>query len=157
AAGTLTLPDGHTLDVSHLDKVLWPEGRITKGDLLRYYVRVSPVILPVIADRPLVMKRFPNGIAAKAFYQQRAPSRVPPGVRVEVLPSDTEVPSRLVGGALMTLLYMAQLAVISQDPWFSRVATPEDADHVAFDLDPMPGVAFARVLDVARWIRDELA
>ena len=157
AAGTLTLPGGSTLDVSHLDKVLWPGPRITKGELLRYYARVAPVILPVIADRPLVMKRFPNGITAKAFYQQRAPARVPDGVRVEILASDTEVPNRLVGGTLMTLLYMAQLAVISQDPWFSRVATPDDADHVAFDLDPMPGVPFARVLDVARWIHDELA
>ena len=157
AAGRLTLPDGHSLEVSHLDKTLWPGPRITKGELLRYYVRVSPVILPAVADRPLVMKRFPNGIMAKAFYQQRAPARVPEGVRVEVLASDTEVPSRLVGGSLLTLLYMAQLAVISQDPWFSRVPSPDDADHVAFDLDPMPGVPFAQVLDVARWIRDELA
>jgi bifunctional non-homologous end joining protein LigD len=118
---------------------------------------MSPWVLPAVADRPLVMKRFPNGITAKAFYQQRAPDRVPPGVRVEVIEGDSEVPTRLVGGRLTTLLYMAQLAVISQDPWFSRVGTPGDADHVAFDLDPMPGVTFARVLDVARWIREELA
>ena len=156
APGRLELPGGHTLEVSHLEKILWPGPRITKGDLLRYYVRVSPVLLPAIADRPLVMKRFPNGITAKAFYQQRAPAKVPDGVRVEILPSDREVPSRLIGGSLLTLLYMAQLAVISQDPWFSRVGSPDDADHVAFDLDPMPGVPFARVLDVARWIHDEL-
>ena len=155
--GVLTLPDGHRLEVANLAKVLWPGAGITKGELLRYYVRMSPWLRPAVADRPLVMKRFPNGIAAKAFYQQRAPDSVPAGVRVEVVEGDEEVPSRLVGGGLTTLLYMAQLAVISQDPWFSRVGTPDDADHVAFDLDPMPGVAFARVLDVARWIRDELA
>jgi bifunctional non-homologous end joining protein LigD len=67
------------------------------------------------------------------------------------------VPARLVGGSLLTLLYMAQLATISQDPWFSRVGSPESADYFAFDLDPMPGVGFQQVLDVARWLRDELA
>jgi bifunctional non-homologous end joining protein LigD len=63
---------------------------------------------------------------------------------------------QLVGGDLTTLLYMTQIAAISQDPWFSRVATPAMADYVALDLDPMPGVSFAQVLDVAKWIRDEL-
>lgn len=154
--GVLTLPDGHRVEVSNLAKVLWPAARVTKGELLRYSVSMSPWLLPAVADRPLVMKRFPNGIEAKAFYQQRAPADVPDGVRVEVVEGDSEVPSRLAGGDLVTLLYMAQLAVISQDPWFSRVATPEIADHVAFDLDPMPGVPFTRVLDVARYIRDEL-
>jgi bifunctional non-homologous end joining protein LigD len=66
------------------------------------------------------------------------------------------VPSRLVGGDLLTLLYMTQLAVLSQDPWFSRVQSPHFADHAAIDLDPMPGVKFEWVLDVARWVRDEL-
>jgi bifunctional non-homologous end joining protein LigD len=102
------------------------------------------------------MRRFPNGVEAKAFYQQRAPARVPRGVRVERLAIDREVPSRLVGGSLLTLLYMTQLAVISQDPFFSRVGSIDFADHVALDLDPMPGVPFACVLDVARAIHDEL-
>jgi bifunctional non-homologous end joining protein LigD len=155
-AGTLALPGGARLDVSHLERVLWPRLGITKGELMRYYVSVSPYVLPAVADRPLVMKRFPNGVNAKAFYQQRAPATVPRRVRVAVLPGDVEVPSRLVGGSLVTLLYMVQLAVVSQDPWFSRVRSPQFPDQLAFDLDPMPGVPFARVLDVARWIRDEL-
>ena len=154
--GTLALPDGERLEVSNLTKVFWPDLGITKGELLRYYVRVSPAILPVVEDRPLVMKRYPNGVTGKAFYQQRAPDAVPPGVRVEVVDDDGEVPSRLVGGSLKTLLYMTQLAALSQDPWFSRVQSPGTADHVAIDLDPMPGVPFATVLDVARWVRDEL-
>jgi bifunctional non-homologous end joining protein LigD len=154
--GSVTLPDGDRLEVSNLKKVFWRDGHVTKGELLRYYVRVSPVILPVVADRPLVMKRLPNGITGKAFYQQRAPDAVPPGVRVEPVPGDTEVPTRLVGGSLKTLLYMTQLAAISQDPWFSRVQTPAAADFAAIDLDPMPDVPFTTVLDVARWIRDEL-
>ncbi|MSO55520.1 MAG: hypothetical protein EXQ55_01140 [Acidobacteria bacterium] len=155
-SGALQLPDGSTLDVSNLRKVFWPELKITKGELMRYYVRVSPFILPVVKDRPLIMKRFPNGVAGKAFYQQRAPDAVPPGVRVAALPDDTDVPSRIIGGNLTTLLYMTQLAAISQDPWFSRVPSPHAADQCAIDLDPMPGVTFARVLDVARWVRDEL-
>ncbi len=155
--GALVLPDGSRLDVTNLRKVFWPGPRLTKGDLLRYYVRVAPFILPVVADRPLVMKRLPNGIAGKTFYQHRAPDQPPPGVRVEAVEGDTDVPARVVGGSLRTLLYLAQLAVLSQDPWFSKAHTPDSPDHVAFDLDPMPGISFSQVRDVARWVRDELA
>jgi bifunctional non-homologous end joining protein LigD len=73
------------------------------------------------------------------------------------VPGDKTVPSRFIGGNLKTLLHMTQLAAISQDPWFSRVGSPATADYAALDLDPPPGVPFERVLDVARWIRDELA
>ncbi|HEY3065432.1 MAG TPA: DNA ligase D [Methylomirabilota bacterium] len=155
-AGTLEVAGGGRLQVTNLDKVFWKSLGITKGELMRYYVRVAPWILPVVADRPLIMKRFPNGVHAKAFYQQRAPGNVPAGVRVETLPSDRVVPRRLVGGSLLTLLYMTHYAVVSQDPWFSRVQSPDEADHAVLDLDPMPGVPFAHVLDVARWLHDEL-
>ena len=154
-SGRLQLPDGHTLEVTNLRKVFWPKLKLTKGDLMRYYVRISPYILPVVNDRPLIMKRLPNGVDGPSFYQHRAPDKVAPGVRTATLEGD-DVPSRLVGGNLITLLYMAQLAAISQDPWFSRVPSPHMADHCAIDLDPMPGVKFESVLDVARWIRDEL-
>jgi len=150
------LPGGGQLAVSHLDKVFWPALGLTKGALLRYYAWAAPLLLPAVADRPLVMRRFPDGVRGKAFYQQRAPADAPPGVRVETLPVDTEVPSRLIGGSLITVLYMAQIAAISQDPWFSRVGSLDDANHVVLDLDPMPGVPFATVVDVARWIHDEL-
>jgi len=156
ADGVVDLPGGGMLPVGHLDKVFWPGPGLTKGALLRYYAWAAPLLLPALADRPLVMRRFPDGVRGKAFYQQRAPADVPSGVRVERLPVDTEVPSRLIGGSLVTLLSMAQLAAISQDPWFSRVGSLDDADHVVLDLDPMPGVPFATVLDVARWIHDEL-
>ena len=142
--------------------MFWPEPKFTKGDLLRYYARVAPLILPAVADRPLVMKRFPNGIDKPAFYQQRSRIEQPPaGVRIETLADDIEPISepdarRFVGGNLITLLYMTQIAAISQDPWFSRVQSPLDADYVALDLDPGDGTPFSRVVDVARWIRDEL-
>jgi bifunctional non-homologous end joining protein LigD len=150
------VPGGGPLAVSHLDKVFWPGLGITKGALLRYYAWVAPLLLPAVADRPVVMRRFPDGIRGKAFYQQRAPADPPPAVRVQTLPVDTEVPSRLIGGSLITLLYMAQIAAISQDPWFSRVGSLDDADHVVLDLDPMPGVPFTTVVDVARFIHDDL-
>jgi bifunctional non-homologous end joining protein LigD len=158
----VVLPDGSRLKVTNLAKVFWPELGITKGELLRYYVDVAPLILPTVDDRPLVMKRFPNGITKQAFYQQRHPDAVPAGVRREALPPDIEPideegpRDRLIGGNLATLLYMTQIAAISQDPWFSRVADPLHADFVAIDLDPGEGVPFARVVDVARWVKDEL-
>jgi bifunctional non-homologous end joining protein LigD len=160
--GTLDLPAGDRLAVTNLAKIFWPKARLTKGDLLRYYAQVSHLILPAVADRPLVMKRFPNGIDQPAFYQQRSRMEQPPaGVRIETLPADVEPISepdarRFVGGNLITLLYMTQIAAISQDPWFSRVQSPLDADYVALDLDPGEGTPFSRVVDVARWIRDEL-
>jgi bifunctional non-homologous end joining protein LigD len=152
--GVLELPDGETLKVSNLRKVFWPKQKLTKGDLFRYYVRAAPFILPAVNDRPLVMKRFPNGIAAPPFYQHRAPE-VPSGVRTAVV-SVVEKRPQIIGGSLKALLYMTQLAAISQDPWFSRTQHPEFADYAAFDLDPSEGVPFERVLEVARWIREEL-
>jgi bifunctional non-homologous end joining protein LigD len=159
--GVLTLPDGAQLKVTNLRKVFWPGLGITKGELMRYYTRISPCILPAVEDRPLVMKRFPNGIEAQAFYQQRAREEPQPGVRTEILANDLDPigepdARRFVGGSLLTLLYMTQMAAISQDPWFSRVGSPLHADYVALDLDPMEDAPFARVLDVARWTRDEL-
>ena len=153
--GKLLLPDGDTLEVTNLHKIFWPQGKHTKGDLIRHYVRVAPYILPVIDNRPLVMKRLPNGVDAPHFYQHRAPDLPPPGVRSETLPAD-DVPSRLIGGSLKTLLYMAQLASISMDPWFSTMDDLSSADQVAIDLDPQPGATFAQILDVARWVQEEL-
>lgn len=153
--GKLHLPDGDTVEVTNLHKVFWPGAGFTKGDLIRFYARVAPLILPVIDDRPLIMKRLPNGVEQHAFYQHRAPEPVPHGIRVETLPDD-DVPARLIGGSLKTLLYMAQLASISMDPWFSTMSDLDHADQVAIDLDPQPGATFTQILDVARWVRDEL-
>jgi bifunctional non-homologous end joining protein LigD len=154
-SGKLEVP-GAVLDLGNLGKPLWPELGLTKGDLFRYYLAVSPYLLPVVRDRPLVMKRFPDGIAGNAFYQQRAPEPVPRGVRSERVDIGDDVPARLVGGDLATLLHMVQLAVISQDPWFSRAQSPFEMDSAAIDLDPMAEAPFSRVRDVARWVHDEL-
>jgi len=154
--GTLQLPSGERLEVSNLGKIFWPKLKLTKGDLFRHYARVAPYLLPALADRPLVMKRYPNGVSGKPFYQHRAPDTIPAGVRVEQVETGTERRAHLVGGSLLTLLYTAQLASISQDPWFSRVNTTDMIDHVAIDLDPPDDFPFRRVLDVALWVRDEL-
>ena len=153
--GVITF-DKEGLEVSNLRKLFWPKLKLTKGDLFRHYVRVAPFILPVLEDRPLVMKRYPNGIAGAPFYQHRAPDKVPAGVRIERVDAGTEIRPHLVGGGLATLLYTAQLGAISQDPWFSRVQMPETIDHIAIDLDPPDGLPYRRVLDVARWVRDAL-
>ena len=160
--GTIQLPDGARLGVTNLHKIFWPNQKLTKGDLLRYYATVAPLILPVVEDRPLVMKRFPNGITGAAFYQQRKRLEQPPaGVRVETIADEIDPISepdarRFIGGSLITLLYMTQIAAISQDPWFSRVQSPLDADYVAIDLDPGEGATFKTILDVARLVHDEL-
>jgi bifunctional non-homologous end joining protein LigD len=160
--GTIELPGGDRIGVTNLWKIFWPASKLTKGDLLRYYATVADLILPAVADRPLVMKRFPNGVDGMAFYQQRSRQEKPPaGVRIETLPPEIEPISepdarRFIGGNLITLLYMTQIAAISQDPWFSRVQSLVDADYVAIDLDPGDDTPFARVLDVARWVHDEL-
>lgn len=164
--GWVTLPDGTRLYVTNLWKVYWPELGLTKGDLLRYYAEISPVILPVLDDRPLVLERYPDGIEGEAFHQQRVQHRAPPGVRREVLPEGADPQSeagagagrdeRFIGGNLATLLYTAQLGAISQDPWFSTVRRPLEPCEAALDLDPGPEASWADVVDVARWTRDEL-
>jgi bifunctional non-homologous end joining protein LigD len=153
--GRITLPDGDTLEVTNLQKVFWPKIKKTKGDLIRYYVKIAPYILPVIDNRPLVMKRLPNGVEGPSFYQHRAPEPVPAGIGIETLPND-DVPARLIGGSLKTLLYMAQLASISMDPWFSTLDDLDSADQVAIDLDPQPGATFSQILDCAEWVEEEL-
>jgi bifunctional non-homologous end joining protein LigD len=160
--GAIQLPDGSRLGVTNLSKLFWPKLKLTKGDLLRYYAAVAPFMLPAVEDRPLVMKRFPNGVGGAAFYQQRSRlEKPPPSVRIEIIAEGLDPISepdarRFIGGNLITLLYMTQLAAISQDPWFSRVQSPLDADYVALDLDPDDHAPFSKVLDVARWVRDEL-
>lgn len=148
---------GGSLDVSNLGKVFFPKTKTTKGDLMRYYARVSPALLPAMTDRALVMKRYPNGVNGQAFYQQKAPTKVPAGVRVEAVSDEgLETAQRLVGGDLATLLYLVQLGAISIDPWHSRVQSITTADYAIIDLDPGPRARFERVVDVALAVKETL-
>jgi bifunctional non-homologous end joining protein LigD len=155
--GTLDLGRGESLDVTNLRKVFYPKRKKTKGDVMQFYASISPYLLPAIADRPLVLKRFPNGIKGQAFYQQKAPPSVPDGVRVEVVRDEGLTPQRrLIGGNLTTLLYLVQLGAISVDPWHSRVPDVQNGDYTIIDLDPGPKAPFRRVVEVARWVKEEL-
>ncbi len=155
-SGRLDLPDGG-LDVTNLGKVFWPQLKLSKGDLFRHYLRVGAAILPALADRPLVMKRYPGGVDAKPFYQHRAADRLPAGVVVANVESKDGTRPHVIGGSLLSLLYTSQLAAISQDPWFSRLGSLDHVDAIAIDLDPPDGLPFRRVLDIALRVRDELA
>jgi bifunctional non-homologous end joining protein LigD len=155
--GRIALDRGRSLDVSNLRKTFFPRTKHTKADLLRYYARIAPYLLPAIDDRPLVLKRFPNGIAGESFYQQRAPADPPRGVRVEAVADEgLTTQQRIIGGDLITLLYVVQLGAISIDPWHSRVGSVAFADYTIIDLDPGPRANFRRVIDVARWVKEEL-
>jgi bifunctional non-homologous end joining protein LigD len=155
--GTVQLGQRASLTVSSLDKVFFPRDRITKGDMMRYYARVEEAILPVMRDRPLVLKRYPDGIDGQAFYQQKAPDKVPAAVRVETIRNEQgEQQRRFIGGDLATLLYTIQLGAISVDTWHSRVPKLELADFTILDLDPGPKASFARVVEVAMLVKEEL-
>ena len=159
ADAEVSLPGGGKLRLTSLEKVWYPgrAGGYTKGDVFRHYVRVAPFIVPVMADRPLVLKRFPDGINGEAFYQQKAPSNPPPGVRVETIQdADGDLAERLVGGSLATLLYQVQLGTISVDPWHARVSSLDVADYSVIDLDPGPRAKFERVVEVATFVKAEL-
>lgn len=155
--GELDLGRKLTLSVSSLGKVFFPQERFTKGDVMRYYARVEESILPVMRDRPLVLKRYPDGIEGQSFYQQKAPDRVPSAVRAETIRNERgEQQRRLIGGNLATLLYTVQLGAISVDPWHSRVPGLDEADFTILDLDPGPKASFSRVVEVAKLVHEEL-
>ena len=154
--GTLQLGARSTLSVSSLDKTYFEDVGLTKGDLMRYYATVAPLLLPLLADRPLILKRFPEGIGGPSFFQQNA-GNVPRGVRVgDVETEDGQRASRLIGGDLRTLLYTVQLGTIAVHPWQSRLPTLDNPDYSTIDLDPGKGVPFSRVVELARYIAEDL-
>ena len=156
-SGTLAFSSQRKLELSNLDKIFFPSVKRTKGDLMRYYARVAPWLLPAIADRALVMKRFPNGVTGESFYQQKAPADPPPIVRVEAVSDEgLTTQQRIIGGDIATLMYVVQLGAISIDPWHSRVLSVGSADYSIIDLDPGPRSTFRRVVQVARWVKEEL-
>ena len=148
--GELAL-DGVTLHVSSLGKVYFPEARVTKGELMRHYVRVSPMLLPEIAGRPLVLKRYPEGAGGQMFFQQDAGPHVPEVVRVQTLRTEEKgMRARIIGGDLATLLYTVQLGAIEVHPWLSRVDDIDSPDRCLIDLDPADDVPFSAVVTLAR-------
>jgi len=148
--GDLSLGRGVKLHVSSLDKVYFPDAGVTKGALMRYYAQVSPVLLPQLEGRPLVLKRYPEGVSGEMFFQQDAGPHVPAVVRVQAL--DTEEKGkrmRIIGGDLATLLYTVQLGAIEVHPWLSRVNDIDSPDRCLIDLDPDDDVPFSSVVALA--------
>lgn len=144
-----------SLHVSNLDKVYFPDVGKTKGDVMRYYVRAAPLLLPLIEGRPLILKRYPDGVAGESFYQHAAPGDPPPGVQVGIVPDADGTPTRrFIGGNVATLLHLTQLGSIAVNPWHSRVGALESADYAILDLDPGPRAPFARIVEVALRLRE---
>jgi bifunctional non-homologous end joining protein LigD len=140
---------------TNLDKVFWPEEGFTKGDLVEYYRRISPWLLPYLRDRPLVMTRYPDGIDGKSFYQKDAPEWVPDWLRREVVWSEhaeREV-HYFVCDDVESLLYVINMGTIPLHVWSSRVGDLARPDWCILDLDPK-GAPFSDVLRVARAIHD---
>jgi bifunctional non-homologous end joining protein LigD len=155
--GELTFGRGETLHVSSLDKVYFPDAELTKGDLMRYYAATSPVLLPIIKDRPMILKRYPDGVGGPSFFQQNAGKTMPGGVRTErVSTSGGETAERLIGGDLLTLLATVQIGTIPVHTWQSRTQSHQYADTTTIDLDPGDDVSFKEVVTLAKQIKAEL-
>jgi bifunctional non-homologous end joining protein LigD len=154
--GDLDFGRGVRLHVSSLDKVYFPDDGITKGDVMRYYVGMSPFLLPLIKDRPLILKRYPDGIDGPSFFQQNASDKTPKVVRVERVKTAGAQALRIVGGDLPTLLYLVQIGTIAIHAWQSRVTAAKYPDTTTIDLDPGDDVGFADVVRLSRYIKAEL-
>jgi bifunctional non-homologous end joining protein LigD len=154
--------EGHTLSLSHLDKVLFPETGFTKGDLIDYYVRVAPVLLPHVRDRPLTMKRFPDGVSGQSFYGKHLPAHAPDWVGHVAVPAadGSEDIDYAVLFDLPSLVWAANLASIELHVplWHvgRRRTLPGPPDEIVFDLDPGPGTSVVECCRVALEVVDRL-
>jgi bifunctional non-homologous end joining protein LigD len=138
------------LRVANLDKVYFGDAGITKGELMRYYASVAPVILPAIKNRPLVLKRHPDGIHGPSFFQQNAGDAVPEHVRTGRVTTESGRPAtRIIGGDLLTLLYTVQIGTIAVHAWQTSIGHLEFADTSTIDLDPSEAVPFREVVTLA--------
>ena len=123
---------------------------------MRYYATVARVMLPTIEGRPLILKRYPNGIEGPSFFQQNMKD-VPEGVRTaRVKTEGGRTGERIVGGDLLTLLYTVQIGTIAVHAWQARVDSRRFADTTTIDLDPGEGVSFSQVVLLARHLKEEM-
>jgi bifunctional non-homologous end joining protein LigD len=151
------------LRLSNLDKLFWPEEGITKGDLIRYYRDVAPVLVPHLKGRPFTMKRYPDGWKGKFFFQKDAPSHMPDWIKraeITVTTRDSPRQRRRIQAPIIEdelgLLWMVNMACIDCNTWYSRIDKPERPDFVLFDLDPSPDVGFPETVQVALLVKQAL-
>ena len=157
--------EGRQLKLSNLEKVLYPGAGFTKGEVIDYYRRIAPALLPQIKERPLTLKRYPNGVEGEYFYEKQCPSHRPPWVQVAPVWSGHNV--RTINFCLVedlpTLIWVANLASLELHTALHRAAgskgTPDEQwrpDMVVFDLDPGEPAAFAECAVVGLWLRESL-
>jgi bifunctional non-homologous end joining protein LigD len=151
------------LKLSNLDKPFWPDEGITKGDLLRYYRDVAPVLVPHLKDRPFTMRRYPNGAYSEAFFQKDAPKHMPEWIstfHANVSQRDGARTKRWIDFPLvndeLALLWMVNMGCIDMNAWYSRVDKPDRPDFVLFDLDPTPEVPWPQTIEVALILKELL-
>jgi bifunctional non-homologous end joining protein LigD len=136
---------------------MYPEVGFTKGQVIEYYTRIAPVLLPHLCDRPLTLKRYPNGVEGGHFYEKQCPSHRPPWVRSEPVKLSSKTIDFCVCDDLPTLVWLANLADLELHPSLSKVPEVERPTLMAFDLDPGPGAGLAECCEVAVILRDALA
>jgi bifunctional non-homologous end joining protein LigD len=146
--------EGRTLALTHLNKIYFPESGIRKRDLIAYYHRMADHILPFLKDRPLVMRRYPNGIQEQSFFQKEAPESIPDWIKRATVYSDERAGEMdyVMAQDRPSLLFLTNLGCIDHNPWSSRFDNQDYPDYVFFDLDPTPETPFTTVLRVARSI-----
>jgi bifunctional non-homologous end joining protein LigD len=153
--------DGHRLTLSNLGKVLYPEAGFHKGEVIDYYTRIAPALLPHLADRPLTVKRYPNGVDQHFFFEKNAPRGTPSWVRTVNLPAPGSTKNRetidyVVVDELPTLVWLANLAALELHVPQWRVpkrARKPRTDTIVFDLDPGPPATIAECCEVAVALR----
>src|SRR6266536_2542284 len=145
---------GRELRVSNLDKVYWPQDRLTKRDLLAYYWNAAPLLLPHLVDRPLTMLRMPDGIEGEAFYEKQVPGHAPDWLPTAPVPGDDgKVTDMVMAQDLASLLYVINLGCIELHPLHSRAGSLDRPEFALFDLDPFEPYTFADVRAVAKLVK----
>jgi len=147
---------GRVLTLTNLDKPFWPEQGFTKAHLIKYYIDMAPYILPHIHNRPLVMKRYPDGIYGDNFYQKECPDYAPEWVQTFPVRHSSKIINYIVCNDTATLAWLANQGCVEMHGWLSRVEDIDYPDLAVFDLDPAEGIAFSEVLKVALLVRNML-
>ncbi|MGH9370389.1 MAG: non-homologous end-joining DNA ligase [Vicinamibacterales bacterium] len=155
-SATVTV-EGCEVRLTNLDKPFWPEEGITKGDLIQYYADVADVLLPHIADRAMVMKRYPHGAHAEFFFMKRAPTPRPEWIRTcRIVHGSGNVIDFPVIDDVPSLLWVINLGCVDLNQWYAKVDDVDRPDYVHFDLDPGPGAEWQQVLECGRIVREAL-
>ena len=149
--------DGRLVHLTNLRKVFWPAVGLTKGDLLRYYLEVSAVLLPHLLDRAMVMKRYPNGAEGDFFFMKRAPKPRPDWLEAcKIKHASSNVIDFPVVQDLASLLWVVNLGCIDLNPWYARCDDVHRPDYLHFDLDPVKGTPLKKVLETALHLHEAL-